>query len=125
MWKETSALLYHRADGVYLCAFPDFRQTLIALIKAFHHRSLSIMDTYIASLTLLTLILVIAAYWKSTQDNGEASLFSSPEDHQLEMLDEEIHDIDRETTADRYHGFRQQFLIVYGLAIAADWLQVR
>ncbi|RJE16827.1 Major facilitator superfamily, partial [Aspergillus sclerotialis] len=41
-----------------------------------------------------------------------------------ETIDDELHDLDcRETTADKFFGFRNQFLRVYGLAIAADWLQ--
>lgn len=82
------------------------------------------MDIYVASLTLFILLLIAAVYWEFHQDNGRESPADTEEVHQLQILDDEIHDIDRETTADRYHDFRSQFLTIYGLVVAADWLQV-
>ena len=82
------------------------------------------MDVYVASLTLLIILLLAAGYWKANQDGKDISLVKDLNEQEIELLDDEIHDIDRETTADRYHDFRLQFLTVYGLAIAADWLQV-
>lgn len=82
------------------------------------------MDIYITSLSFLILLLLVAAYWKAKEDSNDVSLINSLDEHEIELLDDEIHDIDRETTADRFHEFRLQFLMVYGLAIAADWLQV-
>jgi hypothetical protein len=50
---------------------------------------------------------------------------SADEANRLDLMDDEIHDFNHETTAERYFNFRSKFLWAYGLAIAADWLQVR
>ncbi|KAI6783439.1 uncharacterized protein J7T54_004466 [Emericellopsis cladophorae] len=81
------------------------------------------MDIYTASLTVHVLLLLAAGYWKTFQDSKDILVVQSLNEREIELLDDEIHDIDRETTADRYHDFRLQFLSVYGFAVAADWLQ--
>ncbi|KAM0336161.1 hypothetical protein ACHAPQ_004436 [Fusarium lateritium] len=48
---------------------------------------------------------------------------SADEANRLDLMDDEIHDFNHETTAERYFNFRSRFLWAYGLAIAADWLQ--
>ena len=83
------------------------------------------MDIYLSTLVVLVLPLIGATYWKWNFNDAQSNLFATPEDQQLQIIDEEIHDIDCETTLDRYHSFLLRFLPVYGLAIAADWLQVR
>lgn len=82
------------------------------------------MDVYTSSLVVLTLLLASAACWKSKGKGAEPSLFDSAEEHRLQIIDDEIHDPDRDISLDRYHNFRLRFLVVYGLAIAGDWLQV-
>ncbi|KAF4333861.1 major facilitator superfamily domain protein [Fusarium beomiforme] len=45
------------------------------------------------------------------------------EAYRFDMIDDEIHDINHESTGDRYYNFRSNFVLVYGLAMAAEWLQ--
>ena len=80
---------------------------------------------YTVHLLVLVILLSYAAYRQHQREQRTSLVLRPPEEaNQLEILDDEIHDFDQETTADTYYGFRRSFLVVYSLAIAADWLQV-
>jgi hypothetical protein len=83
------------------------------------------MDYYTATLFILFILLIFAAYRHYTHALSGLVLMSADEANRLDLMDDEIHDFNHETTAERYFNFRSNFLWVYGLAIAADWLQVR
>lgn len=85
------------------------------------------MSLYVANLVVVAVLLAMAAYWQQ-QRNTKTSLLPPQlqEVDRHETIDDELHDLDRcETTADKFFSFRNRFLRVYGLATAADWLQVR
>ncbi|CAJ0541028.1 Ff.00g078450.m01.CDS01 [Fusarium sp. VM40] len=81
------------------------------------------MDYYTATLILLFILLAFAAYRHYTHALSSLVLMSADEANRLDLMDDEIHDFNHETTAERYFNFRSKFLWTYGLAIAADWLQ--
>ncbi|KAH7262845.1 hypothetical protein BKA59DRAFT_39989 [Fusarium tricinctum] len=81
------------------------------------------MDYYTATLLILFILLIFAAYRHYTHAVSGLVLMSADEANRLDLMDDEIHDFNHETTAERYFNFRSKFLWVYGLAIAADWLQ--
>lgn len=83
------------------------------------------MDPYLINLIISAVLLVIAACWHHKRTSTGLQLIPQGEAHQFDVIDDEIHDLDHDTTADRYFNFRNQFLQVYGLVMAADWLQVR
>jgi hypothetical protein len=83
------------------------------------------MDHYTITLIIVTIPLIFASYWHHRHVTSKLVRGSADEANRLDMIDDEIHDIDHESTGDRYYNFRNKFLWVYGLAMAAEWLQVR
>jgi hypothetical protein len=83
------------------------------------------MDYYTSTLVILFILLIFAAYRHYMHALSGLVLMSADEANRLDLMDDEIHDFNHETTAERYFSFRSNFLWAYGLAIAADWLQVR
>lgn len=83
------------------------------------------MDHYTITLIIVSIPLISASYWHHRHVTSKAVGGSADEANRLDMIDDEIHDIDHESTGDRYYNFRNKFLWVYGLAMAAEWLQVR
>ncbi|TXC04898.1 hypothetical protein FocTR4_00002170 [Fusarium oxysporum f. sp. cubense] len=81
------------------------------------------MDHYTITLIIVTIPLIFAPYWHHRHVTSKLVRGSADEANRLDMIDDEIHDIDHESTGDRYYNFRNQFLWVYGLAMAAEWLQ--
>ncbi|KAM5524084.1 major facilitator superfamily domain containing protein 5 [Fusarium oxysporum f. sp. phaseoli] len=81
------------------------------------------MDHYTITLIIVTIPLIFASYWHHRHVTSKLVRGSADEANRLDMIDDEIHDIDHESTGDRYYNFRNQFLWVYGLAMAAEWLQ--
>jgi hypothetical protein len=51
-------------------------------------------------------------------------LTNRTESAELDAIDDDLHDIESDATATRRDKFRNRFLQFYGLAVAADWLQV-
>ena len=82
------------------------------------------MDSYVITLTISVTLLAVAASWQHKQTSTSLQLIPQTELHQFDIIDNELHDFERDTTADRFYSFRNQFLLVYGLVMAADWLQV-
>jgi MFS family permease len=87
------------------------------------------MAPYVANLVVLAILLVIAAYSQHQQRKTTKISLLPPnlqKDDRPETIDDGPHDLGRrDTTTDRFFSFRNQFLQVYVLAMAADWLQVR
>ncbi|EWY80729.1 hypothetical protein FOYG_16657 [Fusarium oxysporum NRRL 32931] len=81
------------------------------------------MDHYTITLIILIIPLIFASYWHHRHLTLTVVRGSADESSRLDMIDDEIHDIDHESTGDRYYNFRNQFLWVYGLAMAAEWFQ--
>ncbi|CVL02585.1 uncharacterized protein FMAN_00089 [Fusarium mangiferae] len=81
------------------------------------------MDYYTITLIVLIIPLIFASYWHHRHVTLEVVRASAAEAGRLDMIDDEIHDIDHDSTGDRYYNFRNKFLWVYGLAMAAEWLQ--
>ncbi|KAF4946325.1 hypothetical protein FGADI_11276 [Fusarium gaditjirri] len=80
------------------------------------------MDHYTITLIVFIIPLIFASYWYHRHVTL-AVVRGSADESSREMIDDEIHDIDHESTGDRYYNFRNRFLWVYGLAMAAEWLQ--
>ncbi|KLO86429.1 uncharacterized protein LW93_11204 [Fusarium fujikuroi] len=81
------------------------------------------MDYYTITLIILIIPLIFASYWHHRHVTLKVVRASAAEAGRLDMIDDEIHDIDHDSTGDRYYNFRNKFLWVYGLAMAAEWLQ--
>ncbi|KFA77473.1 hypothetical protein S40288_08706 [Stachybotrys chartarum IBT 40288] len=81
------------------------------------------MDSYTTSLLILISLLIISSWWHHKGTSEKLALVPEDEADRFNIIDEEIHDLDHDTTADKYFDFRNQFLFVYGLVMAADWLQ--
>ncbi|KAI1012628.1 hypothetical protein LB504_008515 [Fusarium proliferatum] len=81
------------------------------------------MDYYTITLIVLIIPLIFASYWHHRHVTLKVVRASAAEAGRLDMIDDEIHDIDHDSTGDRYYNFRNKFLWVYGLAMAAEWLQ--
>ncbi|SCV50603.1 uncharacterized protein FFB14_11522 [Fusarium fujikuroi] len=81
------------------------------------------MDYYTITLIILIIPLIIASYLHHRHVTLKVERASAAESGRLDMIDDEIHDIDHDSTGDRYYNFRNKFLWVYGLAMAAEWLQ--
>ena len=79
------------------------------------------MDIYAIALFLFSCLLVGAAYW---QPPGRLSLINRSGSEQLDVIDDELHNIESDSTAIRFYKFRTRYMQIHGLAIAADWLQV-
>jgi MFS transporter, MFS domain-containing protein family, molybdate-anion transporter len=82
------------------------------------------MDHYTITLIILIIPLIFASYSHHRYVTLKLVRGSGEEASRLDMIDDEIHDVDHESTHDRYYNFRNKFLWVYGLAMAAEWLQV-
>lgn len=83
------------------------------------------MAIYASTLAILGVGVAAAATQHFRRNAVEHSLLpGNDEQGYYEVLDDELHDLDHDTTADRYYAFLNRFLPVYVLAIAADWLQV-
>ena len=82
------------------------------------------MDSYVITLIISVTLIVVAASWQHKQTSIQLQLIPQTELHRFDIIDNELHDFERDTTADRFYSFRNQFLLVYGLVMAADWLQV-
>ncbi|RBA11150.1 hypothetical protein FPRO05_04323 [Fusarium proliferatum] len=81
------------------------------------------MDYYTITLIILIIPLIIASYLHHRHVTLQVERASAAESGRLDMIDDEIHNIDHDSTGDRYYNFRNKFLWVYGLAMAAEWLQ--
>ncbi|SCO08631.1 uncharacterized protein FFB20_13086 [Fusarium fujikuroi] len=81
------------------------------------------MDYYTITLIILIIPLIFASYRHHRHVTLKVVRASAAEAGRLDMIDDEIHDIDHDSTGDRYYNFRNKFLWVYGLAMAAEWLQ--
>ncbi|KAF5679389.1 major facilitator superfamily domain-containing protein [Fusarium heterosporum] len=81
------------------------------------------MDHYVVTLAILIVPLTFAAYWHHDHALSKLVLISADEVNRLDMMDDEIHDVNHETTAERFFSFCNNFLWVYGLVMAAEWLQ--
>ncbi|SCO27189.1 uncharacterized protein FFMR_00068 [Fusarium fujikuroi] len=81
------------------------------------------MDYYTITLIILIIPLIFASYWHHRHVTLKVVRASAAEAGRLDIIDDEIHDIDHDSTGDRYYNFRNKFLWVYGLAMAAEWLQ--
>ncbi|KAF4993971.1 hypothetical protein FGRMN_6102 [Fusarium graminum] len=81
------------------------------------------MDHYVVTLAILIVILTFAAYWHHDHALSKLFLISADEVNRLDMMDDEIHDVNHETTAERFFSFCNNFLWVYGLVMTAEWLQ--
>jgi hypothetical protein len=78
------------------------------------------MDLY--TIHLLVLIpLLIAAAWSQRDANTRHTETSTKE---VDIVDDELHDMHHETMSEIFSTFRDRFLKAYVLAIASDWLQV-
>jgi MFS transporter, MFS domain-containing protein family, molybdate-anion transporter len=84
------------------------------------------MYSYVASLLLFLILLGGAAYWQHHHHlAGRLSLIKPDGSEELDAIDDELHDIDSDSTSNRYFQFLNRFFLGHGLATAADWLQVR
>ncbi|KAF5704516.1 major facilitator superfamily domain-containing protein [Fusarium globosum] len=81
------------------------------------------MDHYTTTLIILIIPLIFASYLHHRHVTLKVERASAAESGRLDMIDDEIHDIEHDSTGDRYYNFRNKFLWVYGLAMAAEWLQ--
>ncbi|KAH7182099.1 hypothetical protein DER46DRAFT_642006 [Fusarium sp. MPI-SDFR-AT-0072] len=81
------------------------------------------MDHYTITVIILIIPLIFASYWHHKHVTLKVVRGSADESGHLDMIDDEIHDVDHESTGDRYYNFCNKFLWVYGLAMAAEWLQ--
>ncbi|KAF5965936.1 major facilitator superfamily domain-containing protein [Fusarium bulbicola] len=81
------------------------------------------MDYYTITLIIVVIPLIFASFWHHRHVALKVVRASAAESSRLDMIDNEIHDIDHESTGERYYKFRCKFLWVYGLAMAAEWLQ--
>lgn len=78
------------------------------------------MDVYTINLFVLIPLLIVAAL---SQHRGDTRWLPVPI-KDLDIIDEELHDMHHETMLESFSNFRRQFLKAYVPAIAADWLQV-
>jgi hypothetical protein len=83
------------------------------------------MDPYTVTLIIITIPLIFASFWHHRHVTLKVVRASAAEARRLDMIDDEIHDMNHESMGDRYYNFRNMFLWAYGLAMAAEWLQVR
>ncbi|KYK54434.1 hypothetical protein DCS_06392 [Drechmeria coniospora] len=90
------------------------------------------MDFYLANLVVLGAGLVGAGYWQHQNNMTKLTLNQKEEsnadgdDLEAEANGEdeaEMHQLACKNEVDRFCQFRNGFLVVYGFAIAADWLQ--
>lgn len=78
------------------------------------------IDAYLVNLALLVLLIGAGIYSRTQQKPADAA---GPE---LETAaDKEGYDGPDSTSDVRFRAFRNRYLRVYVLAVAADWLQVR
>ena len=91
----------------------------ISRISIFWQRIAS-MDLYTINLLVLVPLLIGAAL---SQRHGSTRQPPRPT-KELDIIDEELHDMHCETMSEVFSTFRGRFLKAYVPAIAADWLQV-
>lgn len=82
------------------------------------------MDFYAVNLVVLIGLLASAAYAQHQRTKTKLIPELERGARQLKVVDEGSEDFHRDTTTPRFFGFCTTFLVGYGLAIAADWLQV-
>ncbi|KAJ5346838.1 uncharacterized protein N7506_000091 [Penicillium brevicompactum] len=80
------------------------------------------MSSYVASLVALGLC-VIFAFYQQQQRTHECAAKQSTVHQRHEAIDEELHNVHQSSATERFMVLRNQFLIVYVFATAADWLQ--
>ena len=80
------------------------------------------MNPYTISLIVLAITALVLAKRQRFAISDDFNQFLSRE--RCVEIDEELHDIEKSSTLDRFAQFRKQFLMVYVCATAADWLQV-
>ncbi len=81
------------------------------------------MLPYAVSLAALSLGLGFVFYHQQQRTNAEMAKQSTL-DERLETIDEELHNVHQTSATERFMIFRNQLLLVYAFAAAADWLQV-
>ncbi|KEY75016.1 hypothetical protein S7711_01357 [Stachybotrys chartarum IBT 7711] len=81
------------------------------------------MDFYAVNLVVLIGLLTSAAYAQHRRTKTKLIPELERGARQLKVVDEGSEDFHRDTTTPRFFGFCTTFLVGYGLAIAADWLQ--
>ncbi|KFA60243.1 hypothetical protein S40285_08076 [Stachybotrys chlorohalonatus IBT 40285] len=81
------------------------------------------MDFYAVNLVVLIGLLASAAYAQHQRTKTKLIPELERGARQLKVVDEGSEDFHRDTTTPRFFGFCTTFLVGYGLAIAADWLQ--
>lgn len=80
------------------------------------------MNPYIISLAVLVVLTVGLARGQQTSISVDFNRLLSRQ--RYKEVDDELHDLDRDSTLDKFASFRHEFLMVYVCATAADWLQV-
>lgn len=83
------------------------------------------MEYYTITLIIVIIPLIFASYRHHRHVTFKVVQASAAEARRLDIIDDEIHDMKHESMGDRYYNFRNKFLWAYGLAMAAEWLQVR
>lgn len=83
------------------------------------------MDAYVASLLLFIIFLVTATYSQQRRHlSSRFSLVKPTGGDELEAFDDELHDVESDSPVNRYYHSLSWFLLIHGLSVAADMLQV-